>query len=356
MMMTSTTTAATMTVTVTVTTTTTIEVRRISLEKWIEEPFFEEVAVGMYVRIGIGVNDNRRVYRVAEIVEVREGHKKYVLGKKETNKLLTVQHGSSTKNFRMEFVSNESFTESEFGKWMQVQTEQRAHVPTPREIDQLLKRIRDAESYTYSNEDVDRMVLHKKKLRDNEPKNFGAAKTKLSLTMSMTHDVVEKERLQKEMEALQTLDEARNKKGTKQVLTINLKSDLRNQEADRDRAKIEAALNEQMGEKKKGTDPFSRRKTQPLLMDGTRKPSLPAEEEKKEKKVTKRANHDHEEQLKQAHSVELNLNIDVTNLGGSQGSKRSSLGAAGVGAKRAAPKRKTLSLADYKRRRGLDVE
>ena len=80
-------------------------------------PFFKETVTGAFVRIGIGNHDGRPVYRVAEVIDVIETPKVYALGKGRTNKGLKLRHGRQERVFRMEYVSNSSFTDSEFRKW-----------------------------------------------------------------------------------------------------------------------------------------------------------------------------------------------------------------------------------------------
>jgi len=48
---------------------------------------------------------------------VVETAKIYQLGKTRTNKGLRLRHGEQERVFRLEFVSNSDFTDSEFFKW-----------------------------------------------------------------------------------------------------------------------------------------------------------------------------------------------------------------------------------------------
>ena len=54
---------------------------------------------------------------MAEIVDVVETAKIYPLGKTRTNKGLRLKHGLQDRVFRLEFVSNSDFTDTEFMKW-----------------------------------------------------------------------------------------------------------------------------------------------------------------------------------------------------------------------------------------------
>ena len=57
------------------------------------------------------------MYRIAEILEVCDTPKIYSIGKSRTNKGLKLRHGHQERVFRIEFVSNNSFTDMEFDKW-----------------------------------------------------------------------------------------------------------------------------------------------------------------------------------------------------------------------------------------------
>lgn len=47
-----------------------LRLKRDQLEKWLEEPYFEEAVIGCFVRVGLGMNHHtgKPTYRMAEIV------------------------------------------------------------------------------------------------------------------------------------------------------------------------------------------------------------------------------------------------------------------------------------------------
>ena len=59
--------------------------------RWLKEPYFERALVGSLVRINIGNRDGNPVYRVAQIVGVKGGFRKYMLGAKETDVRVELQ-------------------------------------------------------------------------------------------------------------------------------------------------------------------------------------------------------------------------------------------------------------------------
>ena len=70
-----------------------IRLSRHKMEKFVHLPFFNRVAIGCFVRIGIGNNNGsgKPVYRVAEISGVCETGKVYQLGSTRTNKGLKLR-------------------------------------------------------------------------------------------------------------------------------------------------------------------------------------------------------------------------------------------------------------------------
>lgn len=86
-----------------------IQLRRDQLKQWIYAPFFDQVVVGCYVRILNGDDNGRAVYRVAEIVDVREANEIYSLDRMNTswtNKVFNLRYGAKEFVFRLDSVSN----------------------------------------------------------------------------------------------------------------------------------------------------------------------------------------------------------------------------------------------------------
>lgn len=69
-----------------------------------------------------------------------------------------VQHGSQERVFRLEFVSNQEFTENEYQKWIEATTAANNPMPTKENILQKQADIREAVNYEFNEQDVVRMV------------------------------------------------------------------------------------------------------------------------------------------------------------------------------------------------------
>lgn len=57
-------------------------------------------------------------FQVAQIIDVVETAKVYNLESTQTNKGLKLKHGNDERVYRLEFISNSIFTQSEFDKWI----------------------------------------------------------------------------------------------------------------------------------------------------------------------------------------------------------------------------------------------
>ena len=123
---------------------------RLRCEKWVHMPFFDGTVTGCFVRVNIGAHptNGKRVYRVGEIVDVQEmPNVVYDLGTTKTNKAFLLRSGDEERIFRMEFLSNQDFSEAEFAKWVETMKSARLKLPTKEE---LTGKISDLNKYAFS--------------------------------------------------------------------------------------------------------------------------------------------------------------------------------------------------------------
>lgn len=84
-----------------------ITIRRTKLAKWFMEPFFEEIIVGCFVRIGIGVsNAGQSIYRLCQVknVDAKEPDKQYKFENRMTYKYLNCFWGNESSAARWQMV------------------------------------------------------------------------------------------------------------------------------------------------------------------------------------------------------------------------------------------------------------
>lgn len=89
------------------------------------------------------------VLQVAEIIDVYETAKVYNLGNTRTNKGLKLRHGTQDRVFRLEFVSNQEFTESEFQKWNKAIKDANKKPPTMDFVRNKIQEVKEALMYEF---------------------------------------------------------------------------------------------------------------------------------------------------------------------------------------------------------------
>lgn len=109
-----------------------LRVSRYRLAKWVHMPFFKDLVTGLFVRVGIGrrPDQNAPVYRLGEIADVVETGKIYDVEKTRTNKGLILRHAGDKAMFRLKFVSNQPFSQTEFVRWQRAMLTANLSAPT----------------------------------------------------------------------------------------------------------------------------------------------------------------------------------------------------------------------------------
>jgi len=69
--------------------------------------------------------------------------------------LLCDRYGNAERVYRLEFVSNSDFTDSEFSKWKETVMLQGLSLPTTYRVEQKLKDLKQALDYKFNEEDVE---------------------------------------------------------------------------------------------------------------------------------------------------------------------------------------------------------
>uniref|UniRef100_A0A8D3CT31 RNA polymerase-associated protein RTF1 homolog n=1 Tax=Scophthalmus maximus TaxID=52904 RepID=A0A8D3CT31_SCOMX len=347
-----------------------VRLSRNKLERWCHMPFFAKTVTGCFVRIGIGNSSSKPVYRVAEIMDVVETAKVYQLGPTRTNKGLQLRHGGDTRVFRLEFVSNQEFTESEFMKWKEAMMVAGMQVPTLDEITKKEQSIKEALNYKFNDKDIEDIVKEKDRFR-KAPPNYAMKKTQLLKDKAMAEESGDGDKakgIQDELNELEERAEALDRQRTKSISAIRYKSDscfifyyitlcmyfF---------AEGQNAKNQQM-------DPFTRRQCKPTMVSNARDPSVHAailahlnqkygsgstpdknlnkgQTNAKDKDGPK-PNTDLSEDLFKVHDFDVKIDLQVPNAE----AKSLSVSSNALPVKDGAPRR-SLNLEDYKKRRGL---
>ncbi|KAM0737332.1 RNA polymerase-associated protein Rtf1 [Formica fusca] len=244
-----------------------IRLSRHKMERFVHLPFFDRVVQGCFVRIGIGNNNGKPVYRVAEISGVCETGKIYQLGGTRTNKGLKLRHGAQERVFRLEFVSNQEFTDSEFFKWKETCALQGISVPTFDEVEQKLKDVNEALLYEYKEEDIEKIVREKERFKQT-PYNYAMKKAQLMRERDAANCRGDDETASRLNQELSELEERASELDKMRTATISSISYINDRNRKKNVEEAEKAIMEELkaNKGKKVDDPFTRRSTKPRMV------------------------------------------------------------------------------------------
>lgn len=348
-----------------------VRLSRHKLEKWCAMPFFKRLVIGCFVRIGIGQNNGKSVYRVAEITDVVETAKVYQLGTTRTNKGIKLRHGNAERVYRLEFVSNQDFTDSEFEKWRTTLMLGGLQLPTTDEIQRKLDEIKDAFSYQFKDEDIETIISEKQRFKKN-PHNYAVKKTALLKQKEMAEvegDSEKAEDLKGQLDELEERAEELDKQRTSNISSISY---INQRNRQKNLVEAEEAFKREVEEMKHAkADPFTRRQCKPTIVTKSKDPLIDAAMRsryaEKYKKLTEVADFDQMRGKKAGggpldsldglgsgssadlfsdHNFDIKLDLDVPSA--SVGSLKTTEAARPTSAPR-----RSLNLEDYKKRRGL---
>uniref|UniRef100_A0A2K6M4T6 RNA polymerase-associated protein RTF1 homolog n=2 Tax=Rhinopithecus bieti TaxID=61621 RepID=A0A2K6M4T6_RHIBE len=348
-----------------------VRLSRHKLERWCHMPFFAKTVTGCFVRIGIGNHNSKPVYRVAEITGVVETAKVYQLGGTRTNKGLQLRHGNDQRVFRLEFVSNQEFTESEFMKWKEAMFSAGMQLPTLDEINKKELSIKEALNYKFNDQDIEEIVKEKERFR-KAPPNYAMKKTQLLKEKAMAEDLGDQDKakqIQDQLNELEERAEALDRQRTKNISAISYINQ-RNREWNIVESE-KALVAESHNMKNQQMDPFTRRQCKPTIVSNSRDPAVqaailaqlnakygsgvlpdaPKEMSKgqgKDKDLNSKSASDLSEDLFKVHDFDVKIDLQVP----SSESKALAITSKAPPAKDGAPRR-SLNLEDYKKRRGL---
>ncbi|XP_058760461.1 protein RTF1 homolog [Vicia villosa] len=295
-----------------------ITIRRSRLVKWLNEPFFEELIVGCFVRIGIGKSDNLPVYRLCMVQKVESGDPKkhYKVENRVTHKYLICVWGSenSAAKFQVAVVSDSSPFEKEFKQWTREVERTCSYMPSKKHVSDKKEAIKKINSYVYSAATVKQM-LEEKKTAPSRPLNIAVEKDKLKREMELAkskNDEAWMERIIAKLAELDAMRRAReNDVKAIRLDEMNKKNRVENFKNLSEHRNMTANLKE--GEK--GYDPFSRRWTRSRNYYNEDQSKESKEEDKGEKDDKKVGVEATKESLKEAANagklIDTNAPVDV---------------------------------------------
>lgn len=242
-----------------------ITLRRSKLVKWFMEPFFEDLVSGCFVRLGIGkTKSGTPKYRLCIVrnVDASDPDRQYKLESYETCKYLNVvwDNEANAARWQMTQVSDSPVLEEEFKEWLQEAEKNGVRIPTRQEVLEKKEAIIEAYNFVYSAATVKQM-LREKKSAVRRPMNVAAEKDRLRDQLEMAlvrRDDAEAERIRARLSHLQTIAQpmSTNEKAAK-LEEMNRKNRAENFK----NASEMKAVNTSLKAGEAGYDPFSRRWT-----------------------------------------------------------------------------------------------
>ncbi|CAO3625025.1 unnamed protein product [Cunninghamella blakesleeana] len=145
-----------------------ISFTRNMIEQWLYTPFFDDTAIGCFVRLYIGPDPQKKtpVYRYCQIVDVAPWHKVYKISEGVfSNRGLKVKYGKSEKVFPMDIISNQPVTQSEFARLLKVLEHEHVRAPSMEHIERKSGDIKKAKSYVLNDKEVAEMIQRKKQVQ-----------------------------------------------------------------------------------------------------------------------------------------------------------------------------------------------
>lgn len=268
------------------------QIKRESLEKIHEEPYFDKFVVGLYVRLCVGQNkqENRPVYRICEISGIEHYHRHYKFGKSKTRRALRLKHGRSERVYKMMLVSNQPFSDEEWEYWVRNMSSEGEAVPSEEEINErILNSKRVSKEWVYDdkvNWKLQRQRVDRQDVRNVS--NIQMEKIRVRRLLQAAELQKDERRLDKLRGRLHALEEEQNRRKAKtNTINTNLinKRNLAQQHKiyqDLRREEQEEADRRAKAGKSVKSSAFDRTKTRPVM------PSFKDVDEKpKEKKSPK---------------------------------------------------------------------
>ncbi|XP_058080324.1 protein RTF1 homolog [Magnolia sinica] len=243
-----------------------VTIRRSKLAKWFMEPFFEELIVGCFVRVGIGMSrDKVSIYRLCMVrnVDASDPDRQYKLEGRTTHKYLNCIWGneSSAARWQMARVSDSAPTETEFKEWIREIERSGARMPSLQDIMDKKEAIQKTNVFVYSAATVKQM-LQEKKSASSRPLNVAAEKNRLRKEMEVAEsrrDDAEVERIRARLQELEAMSRQVKEKDAKAVRLAEMNR--KNRAENFKNASELKPVNTSLKAGEAGYDPFSRRWT-----------------------------------------------------------------------------------------------
>ncbi|VVA93905.1 unnamed protein product [Arabis nemorensis] len=241
-----------------------ITIRRSKLAKWLMEPFFEELIVGCFVRVGIGRSKSGPIYRLCMVknVDATDPDKTYKLENKTTHKYLNVIWGNenSSARWQMAMISDGHPLEEEYRQWIREVERTNGRIPTKHDISEKKEAIKRINSFVYSAETVKQM-LQEKKSASVRPMNIAAEKDRLRKELEIAQSKNDEAGVERIKTKIKQLEASRMTKDVDKKALKLAEMNKKNRAENFKNASEVKSLTASLKAGEAGYDPFSRRWT-----------------------------------------------------------------------------------------------
>lgn len=246
-----------------------IRTSRDNLSKFLYREEFDSAMVGTLVRLSVGRQGSRGVYRVARIEEVKRGGKIYTFGGKKCNTYLELSQAHSTHVVEMSFVSDSPFTLDEFKIYEAKLAEYQMKLPTVREVRDKLAELKAMARKELTDEDINKMVQRKAAMAVSEEDSANRVRMvtryreELQVALEQGNET-EVARLRAELDKLTHISQKNSETSSSKLAEINIRNQRSNQEYIRraEQKNVELRRKQLAND---SADPFSRLRTNPKL-------------------------------------------------------------------------------------------
>ncbi|KAF8411173.1 hypothetical protein HHK36_003716 [Tetracentron sinense] len=246
-----------------------ITIRRSKLAKWFMEPFFEDLIVGCFVRVGIGMSKaGQSIYRLCMVrnVDATDPDRQYKLESRTTHKYLNCIWGneSSAARWQMARVSDSSPLQKEFDEWVREVERGGGRMPSRQDVLEKREAIQKTITFVYSAATVKQM-LQEKKSTTLRPLNIAAEKDRLRRKMDVAEskrDGAEVERIRARLQDLEAMSRETKQTDAKAVRLAEMNK--KNRAENFKNASELKPVNTSLKAGEAGYDPFSRRWTRSM--------------------------------------------------------------------------------------------
>ncbi|PRQ42432.1 putative RNA polymerase-associated protein Rtf1 [Rosa chinensis] len=240
-----------------------ITIPRSKLAKWCMEPFFEELIVGCFVRVGFGKSSSGPVYRLCMVqnVDATDFNRRYQLEGKMTHKYLNCVWGSenSASKWQMAMVSNSAPEEEEFNDWVREVKRSAGYMPSKQDVLEKRETLQKSNTFVYSATTVKQMLQEKK--ASARPVNIAVEKDRLRRQLEVAESKCDEEEVGRIKTRLLELEASRQsqEKDSKAIRLAEMNR--KNRFENFKNASGLKPINTNLKAGEAGYDPFSRRWT-----------------------------------------------------------------------------------------------